>query len=100
MEVLQPTLAASLVVVLYLMIDKIIVPLVKGKANGNGRNATDDKHQDYITRTVEYRLNDHEKRLGSHTDALAEIGAAVQVIKAVVQRIEEKTTCYGGYGRA
>ena len=93
MEVLQPTLAASLVVVLYLMIDKIIVPLVRGKANGNGRNnqATDDKHQDYINRTVEYRLNDHEKRLGGHTDALAEIGAAVQVIKAVVQRIEERT---------
>jgi len=93
MDIIQPTVAASLVIVLYVLIEKVIVPLAKGKANGNGRHreSIDDKHQDYINRNVEARLNDHSKRLGEHSDALAEIGTAVQVIKAIVLRIEEKT---------
>ena len=31
MEVIQPTLAASLAIILYLVIEKIVAPLVKGK---------------------------------------------------------------------
>ena len=92
-DVIQPTLAASLVVVLYIVIEKVVVPLItKGRNDGNGRHDKGgDRHQDYVNNTVDARLNDHSRRLGELNQSLVEIGTAVSVIKAIVQRIEEKT---------
>jgi len=91
MEVIQPTLAASLAVILYVVIEKIVVPLVKGKTNGrNGKNGNGDKHQEYINRTIENRLDGHSHQLNEHRNAIAEVGAAIKVVHAIVERIEKR----------
>ena len=95
MEVMQPTIAASLVVVIYVLIEKVIVPLLsKGKNNvSNDRNnrRSNGQHQEYVKTTFEHRLNRIEKQLIEHRDTIGDVGGAVRVIKAIVERIEEKT---------
>lgn len=91
-DMIEPTLAASLVVVLYVMIDKVVVPLItKGKNDGNGRHDKGDRHQEYVNNTFDHRLNEHSRRLGELNQSLVEIGTAVSVIEAIVRRIEERT---------
>ena len=95
MEVMQPTIAAALVVVIYVLIEKVIVPLLsKGKNNvSNDRNnrRSNGQHQEYVNTTFEHRLNRIEKQLIEHRDTIGDVGGAVRVIKAIVERIEEKT---------
>ena len=92
-DIIQPTVAASLVVVLYLVIEKVVVPLAKGRHDGDGRNrkGDDDRHQEYINNTVDHRLNEHSRRISDLNQSLTEIGTAVSVIEEIVRRIEERT---------
>lgn len=97
MEILQPSLSAALVVVIYILLDRVVVPLVKGKAsNGNGRNKNgtvahrNDQQQQLVNEITNRRMDKLESELGENRQAIADVGTAVAVIKAIVERIEAR----------
>ena len=94
MEIIQPTVEASLVVILYVLIERVVVPLL-AKDNTSGRDSTDGngnkRHQDYVNRTVEHRLDRLDEQLAEHSATINDVGAKVSVIKAIVERIERRT---------
>ena len=95
MEIVQPTLSAALVVIIYLLLERVVVPLVKGKAtNGRNKNGTrvDDRNQQQqlVNEITARRMDKLENELGANRQSIAEVGTAVEVIKAIVERIEER----------
>lgn len=93
MEIFQPSLSAALVVVLYLTLDRVVVPLIKGRTNGRTKNengAGNDRNQDLVNQITERRMDRLEGELSENRAAIGDVGTAVEVIKAIVERIEAR----------
>ena len=94
MDVIQPSLSAALVVVIFVLVDRVIVPLVKGKSN-NGRHKDsgrdDDRNQQQLVNEITARRMDKlENQLSENRAAVGDVGTAIEVIKAIVERIEAR----------
>ena len=81
-SVLEYGVVGVLIVIIYGLVDKVIIPIVRGKsANGNG--------QDFINRQTERRINRIEGEIGEVRTTVAEITRTVDLSQAILTRVEE-----------
>jgi len=90
MELAQPPLAAGLGVVLFLLIDRVVVPLIKGKNEPTRSTGGNGRHQEYVNSNHEQRLDSHARQLNEHRATLNEIGTKTTVIYEILQRVEKQ----------
>ena len=81
-EILEHGLLGMCLLVIYGLVDKVIIPIVRGKSeNGNG--------QDFINRQTERRINRIEGEIGEVRTTVAEITRTVDLSQAILTRVEE-----------
>tara|TARA_B100000749_G_C18387675_1_gene448828 strand:+ start:379 stop:636 length:258 start_codon:yes stop_codon:yes gene_type:complete len=79
-SVLEYGVVGVLIVIIYGLVDKVIIPIVRGKsANG----------QDFINRQTERRINRIEGEIGEVRTTVAEITRTVDLSQAILTRVEE-----------
>jgi len=97
MDIVQPTLSATLVVLIYVLIDKVVVPLISRKdKNGkqlNGYSATyhdgQRKLQEQINAQLLQRLEGIEEELRGFRVANSDIKTTLAVASDNLRRITE-----------
>ena len=86
MESIESGLAAGLIVILYGLTDKVLIPLItKGRRNANGRSSAQTVINDDHAR----RIGGIETELSGLRDTIAETRTAVALSEAALRRIEE-----------
>ena len=76
---------AGLVIVLYAIIDKVLVPLVRSRSSGNDNRSS---RQEYVNKNTERRLAAIERDLHEVRDAWQTIGTQIAVLEEILKRIE------------
>ena len=83
-SVLEYGVVGVLIVIIYGLVDKVIVPIVRGKSSKDKPNG-----QDFINRQTERRINRIEGEIGEVRTTVAEITRTVDLSQAILTRVEE-----------
>ena len=84
-EILETGAVGAAMVVVYVLVTKVIYPLVKGTGNGNGNG---NGKQQFVNQQLEHRINRNEKEISEIKTSLAEIRRTVDLSQAILERVE------------
>ena len=84
-EILETGAVGAAMVVVYVLVTKVIYPLVKGTGNGNGNG---NGKQQFVNQQLEHRINRNEKEIREIKTSLAEIRRTVDLSQAILERVE------------
>jgi len=87
MDVLENGIVAALVVVLWVVVDKVVAPLIRRK-NGTHQDDPRWNHQEYINAQHRQQLERHADQIGDVGRAVGTLGAKIDVSIAILDRIE------------
>ena len=85
MEAVEYGAVVILALVLYAVVDKALVPLIKGRKNGNGGISSDA--QRYIN-------EDHKRRIEQTEEDLRAVRDTLSVSRVLLERIEKQISEY------
>lgn len=89
-NVLESGVTAGLVLVLYTLIDKILVPLIKGRLGNGARNrgGNGERVQQVINSTFERRIGELEESVSEIGKAIVETRTSLALAEQILERIE------------
>ena len=94
MEVLEHSVISGLVLIVYALIDKVIVPLIKSRkpksdgSNGHSNGRQKDGIQTHLNSEFDRRISKTEDDLHKLSETMQEIRTEVAVSSEILKRIE------------